>query len=66
MAFTVENNVSFDPADVSLLGARAVMFQAELITHLIKQFGRRGSGFIWLIRMIGHNQSYWTKDLYES
>ena len=37
MPFTVENNVSSNPADISLLGAKAVMLQAETIPYLIQQ-----------------------------
>ena len=38
----VENDVSFYPADVSLLGAKAVVFQAETM-------------FFWLFQVIGYS-----------
>jgi hypothetical protein len=58
VAFTVENDVSFDPADISLLGAEAVMLQTEAITHLVEQLGGRGAGFFWLFQVIGHGWAY--------
>ena len=38
MTFAMEENVALDPVDVSLLSADAVMFAADDVPHLIKQF----------------------------
>jgi len=40
VAFPVEEDVSFDPLQISLLCPQAVMLKAETVTKLIKQFGR--------------------------
>ena len=38
MTFAMEENVAFDPLDVSLLSANAEMFAPNHVTHLIEQF----------------------------
>ena len=38
MPFIVKENEAFNPVDVSLLGANTVMFAADNVPHLIKQF----------------------------
>ena len=39
MSFAVVDDEALNPVDVSLLGADAVMFAADDVPHLIKQFG---------------------------
>ncbi len=37
MPFVVEENEPSDPADVCFLGADGIMFQADLISDMVKQ-----------------------------
>jgi hypothetical protein len=39
MPFAVKEDESFDPAEIRLLGAEAVMLQPDARTHYIEQFG---------------------------
>src|SRR4051812_38728007 len=39
MPFAMVDDEPLDPVDVSLLGANAIMFAADDVSHLIKQFG---------------------------
>ena len=52
MALAVKMDIAFNPVNVNLLGANAVMLDAQLVAHLIQQFGRfyRGA-FIRKIRV---------------
>jgi hypothetical protein len=39
VAFVVKDNESFNPVDVSLLSSDAVMFKANEVADLVKEFG---------------------------
>ena len=39
MTLAVEEDVTFDPFDVGLLSANAVMLRADYFPNLLKQFG---------------------------
>jgi len=39
VAFVVKDDEAFNPLDVSLLGSDAVMFEADDLADLIKEFG---------------------------
>ncbi len=44
MAFPMEEDVAANPIDVGLLGADAVVFDAQMPADAIEQFGRRLRG----------------------
>ena len=38
VAFIVEEDVTFDPLDISLFSVNGVMFSSQGVTHLVQQF----------------------------
>ena len=52
MALAVKMDIAFNPVYLNLLGANAAMLDAQLVAHLIQQFGRFNRGaFIRKIRV---------------
>jgi hypothetical protein len=46
MTFVVEEDVPFDPGDVSLFGANRIMLEADSFPHLVKE--SLGALFRWI------------------
>jgi hypothetical protein len=51
VAFVVEEYVLFDPVNAALLFAEGVVFKAEFISHLVKEFYLGGSILAWRNRI---------------
>jgi len=48
MPLMVEEDEALDPGDISSFRANAVRFEANLVTHKVKEFRHRQPGGHWL------------------